>query len=123
MSNRSGDSMFASSRASDDSFIGMLPIVSLLDDVNAYAGSVFDVTAMTIKDLQTMEQSKSHRDQRAGQKKLSEREVLLTGFLDRIGNFQEELDGMRRADFAALALVWGSGAGRFLSNHFHLIVC
>jgi hypothetical protein len=123
MSNRNSDSMFASSRASDESCIRKLPIVSLLDDVDAYASSVFDVVAMTIKDLQTMEQSKSRRDQLAGQRKLREREELLTGFLDRIGNFQEELDGMRGADFAALSLVWGSGAGRSLSNHFQLTAC
>ncbi len=111
MSYRSSGSTFASSMASDDSYTGTLPIVSLLEDVDAYAGRVFDMSAKTINDLQRVEKFKSDRGESVDWRKLGEREVTLSGFLRRIEEVQEDLTDMRRGDFAALSLVWGSGTG------------
>ncbi len=97
--------------ASDDSYTGTLPIVSLLEDVDAYAGRVFDMSAKTINDLQRVEKFKSDRGESVDWRKLGEREVTLSGFLRRIEEVQEDLTDMRRGDFAALSLVWGSGTG------------
>lgn len=118
MSNRSSASTFDSTMASDESYIGTLPIVSLLEDVDTYAGVVFDLSAKTIKDLQRIEQLRSDRGQVANWTKLGEREVLLTDFLRRIEDVQEELKDMRRADWPALSLVWGDGTGESPLNRF-----
>jgi hypothetical protein len=112
MSYRSSGSTFRSSTASDESYIGTLPIVSLFEDIDAFAGSVFDSAAKTINDLARIEQLKSDRGQPVDWKKLGEREVLLTSFLRRIEELQEDVADTRRADFAALSLVWASGAGQ-----------
>ena len=77
--------------------------------------NVFDMTARTIRDLQNVEQHKKGRGPWANERQLKEREVLLSGLPRRIVKFQEEIADMRRADFAALSLVWGNGAGRFLN--------
>ena len=97
--------------ASDESYIGILPIVSLLEDVDAYAGKVFDLSAKTIKDLQRVEQLKSDRGEVTDWRMLGDREVFLTGFLRKIEEVQEDLTDMRRADWPALSLVWGNGSG------------
>jgi hypothetical protein len=102
--------------ASDESYIGTLPIVSLLEDVDAYAGSVFDMSAKTINDLQRIEKFKSDRGELVDWRKLGEREVLLTSFLRRIEEVQEDLTDRRRSDFAALSLVWGTGTGESLPH-------
>jgi hypothetical protein len=112
--------------ASEESYIGTPPIVSLLEDVDTYAGIVFDVCAKTMKDLQTMEQLKSDRGQQVDWRKLGQREVLLTNFLRQIEDIQEDMTDIRRADFGALSLVWGSGAGqsrpKYLVNGALIIV-
>jgi hypothetical protein len=105
--------------ASEESFVGTLPILSLLEDVDAYAGNVFDLTAKTIKHLQRMERLKSSRGELVEWRKLGEREVLLTRYLRCVEDFQKDLTNMRRADFAALSLIWESYDGQFLINCFH----
>lgn len=102
--------------ASDESYLQTLPIVSLLKDVDAYAGRVFDIAAKTVNDLQTVEQLKSSRGEIADWKKLEDREVILAGLLRGIKNIQENLTEMRRADWVSLSLVWGNGIGRSLCN-------
>lgn len=99
--------------ASDESDIGTLPIVSLLEDVDAYASKVFDLSAKTIKDLQRVEQLKSNRGQVTDWKTLGEREILLVEFLHEIEEVQKDLTDMRTADWPALSLVWGNGSGEF----------
>ena len=90
---------------------GPMPIVSLLEDVDAYAGRVFDSSAKTIDELQRMEQVKRDLRKHVDWKKLDEREMLLTNFLRRIEGAQQKLTNMRSGDFPALSLVWGNGAG------------
>lgn len=111
MSTRSSGSAFASSLTSDESYIGILPIVSLIEDVDAYAGSVFEVISKTINDLQTLERAKHDRGEVADWAKLNVREDLLSSFMHRTSECLDDISDMRKADFGALSLVWGNGAG------------
>jgi len=116
MSYRSSGSTFVSSISSDGSYIGTVSIVLLLEDMDNYAGGVFDMSSKTIDELQRLEQGRSDRGEPVDWRKLGEREVLLTGFLRRIEKIQEGLADMRRGDFPALSIVWGNGAGESLSG-------
>ena len=111
MSNRSSGSAFASSLASDESYIGTLPIVSLIEDTNAYTGSLFETTSKTINDLLKLDQLKSERGEIVDRGRSRERENLLSSFLHRIAEALDDISDMRKADFAALSMVWGNGAG------------
>lgn len=116
MSNPSSGSTFGSSSASDNSYIGTLPVVRLLEDVDAYADGVFDMSAHTLNELLSAERVYRDRGQLAGPTKLDEQEKLLTSFHDSIKKAQTDLADMKSGDFAALSLVWGSGAGTSLGN-------
>ena len=110
MSNRSSGSTFGSSSASDNSHIGSLPIVRLLEDVDAYADGVFDMSAQTLNKLLSVEPFYHDRGQ------LVEQEKLLTSFHLSIETARTDLADMKSCDFAALSLVWDSGAGASLRN-------
>jgi hypothetical protein len=99
--------------ASADLYAGTLPIISLLKDVTAYAENVFDLTAKTIGELQKVDQLRNERGEQSDWKRLSEREVLLTKFLHKLDDIQEDLVDFRRVDFAALSLVWGRSTGQY----------
>ncbi len=111
MCNRSSGSSFASSSASDSSYTGTLPIVRLLEDVDTYAGSVFDMSAQTLNELLSVEQFYRDRGQQVDRIKLDEQEKLLTSFHLGIEKVRTGLANMRSSDFAALSLAWGSGVG------------
>jgi hypothetical protein len=104
---------------SDESYISTLPLVSLIEDVDDYGRSVFDLSAKTIHDLQKAAEVKRDRHEVVDLRKLNEREVLLAGFLSRIENVQAKLTDMRRADFAALSLVWNNNTGWFSPSCLH----
>ncbi len=97
--------------ASEEPYLGQMPIFSLIEDVDACASRLFDNTASTLKDLQQAEQLKSDRGGRVDWTKLDQRERLLSSFLPRIREAQKDLSNMRGADFAALSLLWGNGDG------------
>jgi hypothetical protein len=116
MSYRSSGSTFASSLASDESYFGTLPIITLLEDAATYSQSVFEVCSKTMNDLQTVEQLKKDRGQPVDKDRMDERDILLRDFLGRIAAAQDELADMRNCNFVSLSLIWGNGGGESMSD-------
>ncbi|ERF76678.1 hypothetical protein EPUS_02217 [Endocarpon pusillum Z07020] len=110
MSNPSSGSTFGSLSASDNSYIGTLPIVRLLEDVDAYAGAVFEMSTGTLNELLSAERFDRDRGELVGPARLDGQEKLLTSFHQTIEDARNDLSNMKSGDFAALSLVWGSGA-------------
>ncbi|KAF7503800.1 hypothetical protein GJ744_003241 [Endocarpon pusillum] len=110
MSQPSSGSTSGSLSASDNSYIGTLPIVRLLEDVDAYAGAVFEMSARTLNELLSVERFDYNRGELVDPTKLDAQEKLLTSFHQSIEEARNDLSNMKSGDFAALSLVWGSGA-------------